>query len=174
MPQIPSGSIDLILCDLPYGTTACKWDVIIPFEPLWEQYKRIIKPNGAIVLTASQPFTTDLINSNREMFKYEMIWHKDKPADFGNANVKPLRYHENILLFYFKTPTYHKQFTKRLGTGYKRSQYPVNYKNNTEHKFGMKDGKFEYANTDKIIGSVIEITTGERGAIKHPTVKPVP
>ena len=82
MKDIPDKSIDMILCDLPYGTTACKWDTIIPFEPLWEQYKRIIKDNGAIVLTASQPFTTDLINSARDIFKYELIWEKPTPLVF--------------------------------------------------------------------------------------------
>ena len=80
MRLIPDKSIDLILADLPYGTTACSWDTIIPFEPLWEQYKRIIKDNGAIVLTASQPFTTILINSNFDMFKYDVIWEKDRPT----------------------------------------------------------------------------------------------
>ena len=82
MPQLPNGSVDMILCDLPYGTTACKWDTIIPFEPLWKQYKRIIKSNGAIVLTASQPFTSALVMSNPKWFKYELIWDKQKGSDF--------------------------------------------------------------------------------------------
>ena len=82
MKDIPDKSIDMILCDLPYGTTACKWDTVIPFEPLWEQYKRIIKDNGAIVLTASQPFTSALVMSNMKMFKYEIIWEKEKPTNF--------------------------------------------------------------------------------------------
>ena len=84
MPQLPK--VDMILCDLPYGTTACKWDTIIPFEPLWKEYKRIIKDNGAIVLTASQPFTSALVMSNLKMFKYEWIWEKDKPSNFALAN----------------------------------------------------------------------------------------
>lgn len=100
MKQLPDKSIDMILCDLPYGTTACKWDTIIPFEPLWEQYKRIIKDNGAIVLTASQPFTTKLINSNFEMFKYEIIWEKDKPTNFMLLQKQFGKVHENILIFY--------------------------------------------------------------------------
>jgi len=83
MKNIESGSIDMILCDLPYGTTACKWDSIIPLEPLWSEYKRIIKPNGAIVLTASQPFTTKLISSNYEMFSYEWIWKKNIGSNFA-------------------------------------------------------------------------------------------
>lgn len=174
MKDIPNGSIDMILCDLPYGTTACKWDSVIPFEPLWKEYERIIKPNGAILLFGTQPFTTELILSNRKLFKYDMVWCKDKPADFGNGNIKPLRYHETICVFYTKTPTYNKQFESRKGTGYSRAKYPVNYINNSEHKFGMKDGSFDYANKDRMIGTVIDITTGARGSIKHPTVKPVP
>ena len=97
MPQLPK--VDMILCDLPYGTTACKWDTIIPFEPLWEQYKRIIKDNGAIVLTASQPFTSALVMSNVKMFKYEWIWEKDKGANFGSCKKTPMKTHENILVF---------------------------------------------------------------------------
>jgi site-specific DNA-methyltransferase (adenine-specific) len=99
MKLIDDKSIDMILCDLPYGTTACSWDIIIPFDKLWEQYKRIIKNNGAIILTASQPFTTDLINSNRDWFKYEWIWNKVAPANFNNAKYQPMKIHENILIF---------------------------------------------------------------------------
>lgn len=106
MKNIPDGSVDMILCDLPYGTTRCEWDVRIPFEPLWEQYNRIIKPNGAIVLFSAQPFTTDLINSQRNLFRYEIIWEKTQPTGFYNAKKMPLRKHENILVFYKKLPTY--------------------------------------------------------------------
>ena len=99
MWDIDDHSIDMILCDLPYGTTACKWDTIIPFEPLWEQYKRIIKDNGAIVLTASQPFTSALVMSNVKMFKYEWIWEKQKASNFMSMKFQPAKYHENILVF---------------------------------------------------------------------------
>ena len=99
MKDIPDESNDMILCDLPYGTTACSWDTIIPFEPLWEQYKRIIKDNGAIVLTASQPFTTKLINSNIELFKYEWIWERSRTVGFLNAKNAPLKKHENVCVF---------------------------------------------------------------------------
>ena len=91
MKDIPDKSIDMILCDLPYGTTACKWDNIIPFEPLWEQYNRIIKDNGAIVLFGSQPFTTILINSNLNCFKYNWYWNKTKPSGHLNAKKQPRR-----------------------------------------------------------------------------------
>ena len=99
MKDIPDKSIDMVLTDLPYGTTACKWDTIIPFEPLWEQYKRIIKDNGAIVSTASQPFTSKLILSNLEMFKYEWIWKKSKSQHFAQAPYRPMTIHEDILVF---------------------------------------------------------------------------
>ena len=110
MQIIPDKSIDMILCDLPYGTTACKWDSIIPFEPLWAQYKRIIKDHGAIVLFGSEPFTSRLINSQLELFRYDLIWDKQKGCDFLNANRKPLKSHENILVFYKSPPRYNKQY----------------------------------------------------------------
>lgn len=116
MQRIPDKSIDMILCDLPYGTTACKWDVVIPFEPLWKQYERIIKDNGAIVLTASQPFTSALVMSNPVMFKYEWIWEKQLGSGFLDANKKPLKKHENVLIFYKRQPTYNpiKEVAKKL------------------------------------------------------------
>ncbi len=100
----------MILCDLPYGTTNCKWDVIIPFEDMWEQYTRIIKDNGAIVLFGSEPFTSSLIMSNVRLFRYDLVWDKRKGCDFLNANRKPLKSHENILVFYKKLPTFNKQY----------------------------------------------------------------
>jgi len=99
MKDIPNGSIDMILCDLPYGTTACKWDVIIPFDKLWEQYHRIIKDNGAIVLTASQPFTSALVMSNPKMFKYCWTWKKSTSSNFLQSNYQPRKIHEDILIF---------------------------------------------------------------------------
>ena len=106
MQKIPDKSIDMILCDLPYGTTACKWDTIIPFEPLWEQYKRIIKENGAIVLTASQPFTTALISSNKDMFRYIWYWRKEKGTGFANSGKMPLKIFEDCIVFYKSMPRY--------------------------------------------------------------------
>ena len=117
MKDIPSGSIDMVLADPPYGTTACKWDSIIPLEPMWEQLKRIIKPNGAIVMTASQPFTTTLIASNMKMFRYDLKWIKSAGTGFYNANRMPLRAHEDILIWYKKLPTYNPQ--KTAGKPYK-------------------------------------------------------
>lgn len=110
MKYIPDKSVDMILCDLPYGTTACKWDSIIPFDLLWEQYERIIKDNGAIVLTASQPFTSKLVASNFKLFRYEWIWKKgNHVTGFPNANRMPMKNHENVCVFYKKLPTYNPQ-----------------------------------------------------------------
>lgn len=111
MKDIPDKSIDMILCDLPYGTTACKWDSIIPFEPLWEQYKRVIKDNGAIVLTASQPFTSALVMSNPKWFKCEWIWDKVVGGNFVQAKRHPLKTHESVLVFGNKSITYNPQMT---------------------------------------------------------------
>ena len=111
MNKIADKSIDMILCDLPYGTTACKWDSIIPFEPMWEQYNRIAKDNAAIVLTASQPFTSALIMSNIKNFRYEWIWQKNRGTGFLTAKKLPLKIHENILVFYNKQTTYNPQKT---------------------------------------------------------------
>jgi len=110
--NIPDKSIDMILCDLPYGTTQCKWDSIIPFEPLWEQYNRVIKDSGAIVLFGSEPFTSKLICSNIQNFKYNWIWQKNKATGFLNAKKQPLNDNETISVFYKKQCTYNPQMTK--------------------------------------------------------------
>lgn len=101
--------VDLLLADWPYGTTACAWDSVIPLQPLWEQCRRLVKPDGAIVLTASQPFTTVLIASNLDMFRYCWVWEKDTPTGFLDANRKPMKAHEDICVFYQRQPTYHPQ-----------------------------------------------------------------
>ena len=109
MKNIPDKSVDMILCDLPYGTTQNKWDSIIPLEPLWEQYKRIIKDNGAILLFGSQPFTTILNYSNISNYRYEWVWIKNNSTGFQLANKRPLKKHELISVFYKKQPTYNPQ-----------------------------------------------------------------
>ena len=106
MKRIPDGSVDCVICDLPYGTTACKWDIVIPFKELWQQYKRIIKDNGAIILFSKQPFTSDLINSNRDMFRYELIWEKTRAGNSMQVKNQPSAIHENIEVFYKNQPTY--------------------------------------------------------------------
>lgn len=113
MADIPDGSVDMILCDLPYGTTACKWDTVIPFEPLWEHYWRVAKPNAAIVLTASQPFTSALIGSQIERFKYCWVWDKKIPSGMSYARFQPMRQHEDVLVFCKGRTPYNAQMIKR-------------------------------------------------------------
>ena len=115
MKDIPDKSIDMILCDLPYGTTKNKWDSVIDLNELWTGYERIIKDNGAIILFSQMPFTAELAHSNLKLFKYEWIWQKDNGTGFLNAKKMPLKIHENILVFYKKLPTYNPQ----MRTGFK-------------------------------------------------------
>ncbi len=169
MKDIPDKSIDMILCDLPYGTTHCKWDVAIPFEPLWKQYKRIIKDNGAIVLFGNEPFSSTLRMSNLKWFRYDWIWEKTRGTGFLNAKRMPLKSHENISVFYKHLPTYNPQMRK----GFKPYVY----------KQGKQSGAFQ-ANIDaKTI--VTTNNNGDRyplsvlnfynvnGNNVHPTQKPV-
>lgn len=112
MKRIADGTVDCILTDLPYGITDCAFDVRIPFEPMWEQFKRVTKRNAAIVLFSQMPFGAELIMSNRKMFRYEWIWRKPMGAGFLNAKKMPLRAHENILVFYRRLPTYNPQMSQ--------------------------------------------------------------
>jgi site-specific DNA-methyltransferase (adenine-specific) len=176
MQLIPDKSVDMILCDLPYGTTACKWDTIIPFEPVWEQYKRIIKDNGAIVLTASQPFTSALVMSNVKMFKYEWVWEKERPTNIFLMKKQCGKVHENILVFYKEQPTYNPIIEP--------SKQPKNNQNNKSQIGEMNSietlGKTKtkisetYNPQTRNPRSVIKINRGTRGNSKlHPTQKPV-
>jgi site-specific DNA-methyltransferase (adenine-specific) len=171
MKDIPDKSVDMILCDLPYGTTACSWDEIIPFNKLWNQYERIIKENGAIVLFGSQPFTTKLINSNIKLFKYELIWIKNKGSNPFLANKQPLKAHENLLLFYKKRPIYNPQY--RLGKRYSGRRTA----NNRSETLGVKEqGNFIQKDSD---GKLFPLSHTEFNReirnqdILHPTQKPV-
>ena len=171
MKDIPSGSVDMILCDLPYGTTACKWDSVIPFEPMWEQYERVIKKNGAIVLFASQPFTSDLVKSHLKWFKYELIWNKGQGKAPGVAKYRPMPSHESIIVFCEGKTTYNPQFTK--GKPYKdvRKKERLNG-NGNEHKFGYKNVPITVNDGYRYPLSVVNITSyNQRG--QHPTAKPV-
>ncbi len=168
-PFIEDKSIDAIICDLPYGTTACKWDSIIPFNKLWEQYERIIKPNGAIILFGSQPFTSALIMSNPKLFKYELIWQKSRPSNFPLAKKQPLKYHENILVFYNKQPTYNPIMTK----GEKNHRTKIcRGKNNIIGDDGTGIG---WGNTSdmKYPKSVINIKSTDSTKNEHTTQKPL-
>ena len=170
MKFIPDKSIDLVLCDLPYGTTACAWDTIIPFEPLWEHYKRIIKDNGAIVLTASQPFTSALVMSNIKMFKYDLTWDKQLTSGFLNANRMPLRSHEDILVFYSKQPTYNPQKVKGRKNHSKGKM--TSDTNNDYGKYGKIDNT-EILGDMKHPKSIISFEKPHPSISIHPTQKPV-
>ncbi len=164
---LPDKSIDMILCDLPYGTTACKWDTIIPFEPLWKEYKRIIKDRGVIVLTASQPFTTILIASNMKMFKYCWVW--DKISKTGHLQVKkqPLKQTEDVCIFYKRLPIYNPQRIKgkmKLKGG-KRKKYNGIYGN--IKSIGIYKSVLYYPS------NIIEISNNNNLKKQHPTQKPV-
>ncbi|HHX81286.1 MAG TPA: site-specific DNA-methyltransferase [Acholeplasmataceae bacterium] len=171
MKLIPDKSIDMILCDLPYGTTACKWDNVIPFEPLWEQYKRIIKDNGAIVLFGSQPFTSALVMSNPKMFRYEWIWKKTKATLFQHANKMPLRNHENICVFYKKLPTYNPQKVY-VGIKDKRKTF-TKRKNNEEFTKGGLEVQVRKDDGWRFPVTVQEFNNSDKTKQLHPTQKPV-
>ena len=167
MKFIPDKSIDAIICDLPYGTTACKWDSVIPFEPLWAQYKRIIKDNGAIVLTASQPFTSALVMSNPKWFKYQWIWDKKIPSGMSYARFQPMRQHEDVLVFCGGKTPYNPQMIARDkpiksgGTNYSLTAPIAN-----------KDINFKKTYEYKNPTTIISFDKVRRGSI-HPTQKPV-
>ena len=169
MKDIPDESVDMILCDLPYGTTACKWDTIIPFEPLWEQYERVIKDNGAIVLTGAQPFTSNLIMSNPKLFKYALIWDKKKSSSALHAKIQPLRVHEDILVFGKKKTTYNPQMRK----GKPRVDKKAIIKNG--EAFGGKEIERKYENKEGLYypKSILEISNANQKGKVHPTQKPV-
>ena len=141
MKEIPDNSIDMILCDLPYGTTQKVWDAVIPYDKLWEQYKRIIKDNGAIVLFAQGLFYVDLVNSNREWFRYDLVWNKVLTSGFLNANRMPLRTHEQIAVFYNKLPTYNPQ--KVLGeVNHSKGNLSLKHENNNYGDYEQVESDF--------------------------------
>ena len=162
MKEIPDKSVDMILCDLPYGTTACKWDMIIPFELLWKQYERIIKDNGAIVLTASQPFTSALVMSNPKLFKYEWIWEKEQGVNFMLSKKQPMKVHENILIFSKKQIKYNPIMT--IGRPYISGKGTSGDVTGNVTKIQTKNGGTRFPK------SIIKINR-ETGL--HPTQKPV-
>jgi len=166
LPTLADNSVDMVLVDLPYGTTACKWDSIIPLDKLWEQYNRICKKDGAMVFTAAQPFTTILAASNLENFRYEWIWEKPQGTNPMNAKVMPLKSHENILVFYRKKPVYNPQMW--YSTPYS------GFSSNTS-KIGEVYGSAKSKHRDNPEGSRYPKTVlkfkQEKGL--HPTQKPV-
>lgn len=168
MKRMPDGAIDMILCDPPYGTTDCEWDQVIPFDQLWEQYRRIIKDNGAIVLFAQQSFATDLINSNRKWFRYEWVWEKTKALGFLNAKRMPLRCHENVLVFYKHLPVYNPQFT--VGKPYVSKSDGKDKKTSLYRKYGKA---YEMINPGhRYPRDVVRFASNSKEML-HPTQKPI-
>lgn len=168
MEKIPDGSVDMILCDLPYGMTQNQWDCYIPLEELWKQYKRVIKQNGAIVLTSNGVFTAKLILSQPGIFKYKWVWEKSKPTNFLNAKKQPLRKYEDVCVFYKKQPTYHPQMTlgEPYDKGVRKDQLCGNY--------GDFDPVHVASKGERYPTDIIYIKTAEsEGAVYHPTQKPV-
>jgi site-specific DNA-methyltransferase (adenine-specific) len=170
MKRIPDKSIDMILCDLPYGTTHNKWDSIIPLEPLWEQYKRIIKDNGAIVLFGQGKFTAEMMLSEPKLHRYNLIWDKVLPSGFLNANLMPLRSHEDIMVFYKKLPQYNPQ--KTLGKKNHSKGVKKENENNNYGEFGFVDNS-EKLGDMKHPKSIITFSKPHPSVSVHPTQKPV-
>ena len=173
MKDIPSGSIDMILCDLPYGTTQNKYDIALPFDKLWEQYERIIKTNGAIVLFGQGLFFVDLVNSNRKLFRYDLVWDKQLISGFLNANRMPLRVHENIAIFYKKLPTYNPQYTEGKPLHSKGKSYlNKEHKNENYGKFEMTDDS-RVGCTQKHPKSIISFQKPHPSKAQHRTEKSI-
>lgn len=170
MPKhVEDKSIDMIFCDLPYGTTQNKWDSIIPLDKLWSEYKRIIKDNGAIVLFSAEPFTSVLISSNPKMYRYDLIWDKKLSSGFLNSKRMPLRRHEQIIIFYKKLPTYNPQMEirgkiRKKGITTETGKHTANY------------GKFKNTvseNNTYYPTSILEFSNANRSEKVHPTQKPL-
>jgi site-specific DNA-methyltransferase (adenine-specific) len=167
MKEIPDGVIDMILCDLPYGTTACKWDAIIPFEPLWEQYRRIAKPNAAIVLTASQPFTSALVMSNTGAYKHRWVWDKVKPGSGLRAKYEPLRSVEDVLVFCYGKPAYCPQKVPKKRRAENKND------SNGEAFGGARVERFHDNGGEGFPKEIITLSNADQTGRVHPTQKPV-
>ena len=164
MKDISDKSIDMVLCDLPYGTTRNKWDSVIPLNKLWKSYERIIKDNGAIVLFSQMPFSAELVHSNLKLFKYEWIWQKDNGTGFLNAKKMPLKIHENILVFYKKLPLYNPQ----MRTGFK--PYKCKQGRHSTNYGAYEQGHITESNGERY---PIDIIKFKKDSGLHPTQKPV-
>lgn len=168
MKQLPDNSIDMVLCDLPYGTTQNKWDSVIPLDELWKQYRRVVKDNGAIVLTSQGMFTAELMLSNPSMFKYKWVWEKSKSTNFLNAKKQPLRKHEDVCVFYKKQPIYHPQMIEGepYDKGVRKNQLSGSYGDFLPVHV-QSDGK-------RYPTDIIYFKTAEsEGKVYHPTQKPI-
>lgn len=185
MKNLSDNSLDMVLCDLPYGTTQNKWDSVIPLKELWQQYHRIVKPDGAIVLTAQGVFTAKLILSNEKNFKYKIVWIKSKPTNFLNAKIQPLRKHEDVCVFYRKQPTYNPQMKNGVpyDKGIRKDQFTGSYGNFTPRHIKSKGKRYpldvvfyetngEY-DSEPVESAVYVKTAEAEGKVYHPTQKPV-
>ena len=170
MKEIPDGSVDCVICDLPYGTTACSWDSVIPFEPLWEQYNRVIRENAPILLFSKQPFTSRLVLSNLKMFRYELIWEKTRNSNNMQLGKQPAAIHENIDVFYKKQPVFNEQ-KFRVDSKYIDKRKSINTAiYNSEHYSGVMTRKADDGTRHPI--SILPFNSvWEQGM--HPTQKPV-
>jgi len=177
MNEIPDGSVDMVLCDLPYGTTACKWDSVIPFEPLWAAYKRVCKKNAAIVLTASQPFTSALVMSNVKDFKYCWVWAKNRPTNYAHAKNKPMKKHEDICVFSGGTTVHQSQSNDRMTynpQGLREIDVTVNHKGKcaSDVHFSARPSHGKHKrNATGYPHTILEFSTDMLNI--HPTAKPV-
>lgn len=169
--QLNNNSVDMILCDLPYGTTACKWDSILPLDKLWTEYKRICKPNAAIVLTSSQPFTSVLVMSNVKMFKVEWIWKKNAGSNFAQARYQPMKEHESVIVFGGEKINYNPVMQERAELGKSRIKTPVKYNTKTIVYGEGVDNEIVSNRPELRIPSSVQYFNRERGL--HPTQKPI-
>lgn len=170
MKEIPDGSVDMVLCDLPYGTTQCKWDSVIPFEPLWAQYRRVCKRNAAILLFGVEPFSSKLRMSNLRMFKYDWIWDKVRVTGFLNAKRQPMRAYEIISVFYDRQCTYNPQLTH----GHQRKVSSAASKRNCKKTSAYgKHGLAGYDSTDRYPRNIQVFHTDTQKTALHTTQKPV-
>ena len=168
MKQIPDNSIDMVLCDLPYGTTKCKWDVIIPFDQLWKEYSRVTKENAAIVLTAAQPFTSVLIGSNLKDFRYTWVWEKSKATGYLNSKRMPLKAHEDVCVFYKKLPTYNPQMWQSTPYNKGKAHRPTDIYGKQVAVLVKNDDGLRYPRSVQYFK-----TPESEGKVLHPSQKPL-
>tara|TARA_Y100000310_G_scaffold123906_1_gene122671 strand:- start:643 stop:1389 length:747 start_codon:yes stop_codon:yes gene_type:complete len=178
MQHIPDKVVNMILCDLPYGTTACEWDKVLPLEELWKHYKRILKDDGVVVLTASQPFTTDLINSNKKWFRYCWVWYKSKPSGIAFKN-QPMRSHEDIVVFAKGKTNFNKIMEERIGfteSSKKRlkSSTTIKYRNYKSEHNQLNETEFKNVAKLRNPTTILKFASvPNRLGTLHPTQKPV-
>ena len=172
MKQIPDNSVDLVLCDLPYETTNVYWDTVIPFDKLWEMYERVCKENTAVLLFSKQPFTTSLINSNPKNFKYNLIWVKNVPTGMSSSKYRPMKYFEEILVFYKKPPVYNPIMKERVGVHKEcyRYEHYCGSNNHIQYKKVKKKYDPDYVQPSDVL--LFDVVPNRNGK-KHPTQKPV-